>query len=110
MLFDERFGAGCDIDAGEDDLMRKKISSIKCNHFLSPYRIMRLTFSSRPSTCSFGENEKYLRVRSILYGYNHHFLYIIFIARMYLKLKNKNSFSFKKMCEYAKYGKKLEQL
>ena len=71
---------------------------------------MLLTYSTRPSTCSYGENKQYLRVRSILYGYNHHYLYLLYIIRMLLTLKNKKAISFKEAIKFAKSGKKMERL
>lgn len=109
LQFDERFGAGTTLDAGEDNIMRKRVNLIKKDHLISPFLIMQLTFSTRPSTCSWGENYNYLKTRCVLYGFLHQRTYLLYLFRLKLKLKDKKIISLKECVEFAREGKKYRK-
>ena len=105
LFFDERFGAGCEINCGEDTIFKKtchkKLTKLKRSSFVIAKN------NDGESTWFNGYSFKYFKNRALLYGYLHPILYPLYILRMKLKnLRNKNC-PLNTMLAFGKKGKKL---
>mgnify|MGYP003308857738 CR=1 FL=1 len=106
IFFDERFGAGCEIDRGEDTIFRRDVIRKKLKHISSSFILLNLYTNSRPSNCASLDSEKAFKSRCVFYGYFYNF-YILFLLKLYFSQTNGKKYGFKKAIKYAKIGKRM---
>ena len=86
--FDERFGPGTQCSCGEDTIFRHTYHK-KLNDFITSSFVLGFV-RNETSTWFKGKNKKYFLDRSLVYGYNHPYLYWLFLIRMkLLNMRNK---------------------
>lgn len=86
--FDERFGPGTQCLCGEDTIFRHTYHK-KLNNFITSSFVLGFV-RNEASSWFRGKNKKYFLDRSLVYGYNHPYLYWLFLIRMkLLNMRNK---------------------
>ena len=105
--FDERFGPGTQCSCGEDTVFRHTFHK-KLNRFITSSFVLGIVRNENSSWFT-GKNKKYFLDRSLVYGYNHPYLYWLFILRMKIHNSKNSDMNFLKCLKAAKRGRKMRR-